>query len=226
MRHLRNLFARHRLVAGTAHLLRDRRATVIVEMAACIPFFALLGLGGLELANLAMVNTRISQLALNTADNASRMASGTSLTVPTVSEAEIQEVFVGAEKQAAGLDFAPRGRIILSSLERNSAGGQWLHWQRCYGNLNVRSSYGVAGNGETGTGFAGMGPTGGEVTAPPASAIMFVEVVYQYRPLAFGRWLGPRTIRSTAAFNIRENRNLTNGVTTAAGVTAATCPTT
>ncbi len=53
-----------------------------------------------------------------------------------------------------------------------------------------------------------MGPKDREVTAAAGTAVMFVEIVYEYQPLAFGKWLGPRTIRSTAAFNIRESRDL------------------
>lgn len=225
MRLLKSLTA-VRLLVKSAGLLRDRRATVIIEMAACIPFFAVLGFGGLELANLALAHTHVSQLALNTADNASRMASGTSLTVPTVSEADIQEVFIGAEKQSGRLDFKRHGRIILSSLERNANGDQWLHWQRCFGDLSVASTFGAEGDGAVGKPvIAGMGPLGRQISAPPASAIMFVEIVYDYQPLVFGAWIGPQRIHMTAAFNIRENRNLTNGVSPSSGVATATCPT-
>lgn len=224
MRPLKHLSARHLLIQP-GRLLRDRRATVMIEMAACIPIFAMLGIGGLELANLALAHTRISQIALGTADNASRMGATTTLSVPTVSEAEIREVFISAEKQANKLSFKPNGRIILSSLERNNTDGQTIKWQRCYGDLNVKSTYGFAGAGATGNTFPGMGKAGQEVTAPPGSAIMFVEIVYQYQPLTLGKWVGPQTIRSTAAFNIRENRNLTAGVAASTGVTVVPCPT-
>jgi hypothetical protein len=194
----------------------------MIEMAFCIPLIVLLGFGGLEMANLTLANTRISQIGLSTADNASRIAVGSNLSLPRVREIDINEVFTGAERQASGLDFETRGRIILSSLERNTDGGQWIHWQRCYGDLAVESSFGDEGDGSTGTDFAGMGPAGAEVTAPLGSAVMFVEIVYQYKPLAYGKWLGPRTIRSTAAFNIREGRDLTK-VYPSAGATASTC---
>lgn len=223
MRRIKRFSARS-LRTGPARLLRDRRATVLIEMAFAIPFFTLLGFGGLEMANLTLAHTRISQIALSTSDNASRMASGTSLTLPTVSEAEIRDTFMAAEKQAIRLNLKAKGLIILSSLERNAQDGQWIHWQRCYGDLKVASSYGLTDAGKTGKTFPGMGATGKEVTAPPGSAIMFVEIVYEYQPLAFGNWLGPRTIRSTGAFNIRENRDLAAGVSASAGVTTATCP--
>ncbi|MBL8649490.1 MAG: hypothetical protein JNL35_03705 [Sphingopyxis sp.] len=203
-------------------LVGDRRASVMIEMAFCIPLLVLVGFGGLEMANLTLVNTRISQIALSTADNASRIAVGSSLSLPRVREIDINEVFTGAEEQGRGLNLGARGRIILSSLERNVEDGQWIHWQRCYGDLPVESSYGDTGDGATGEDFPGMGPAGQEVTAPPGSAVMFVEVVYQYEALLYGRWLGPRTIRSRAAFNIREGRDLSQ-VYPAAGVTASTC---
>lgn len=214
--------SRAALAARRIRLLRDQRATVVIEMAVCIPFIILLGFGGLEMANLALSTTRISQIGLAAADNASRIAVGSNLSLPRVREIDINEVFTGVEEQGRGLNFGARGKIFLSSLERNTENGQWIHWQRCYGELPVESGFGEAGDGATGTDFPGMGPPGQEVTAPPGTAVMFVEVVYQYQPIAFGSWLGPRTIRSTAAFNIREGRDLKQ-VYPSAGVTPSTC---
>src|SRR3546814_18191316 len=70
------------------------------------------------------------------------------------------------------MDFKTHGRIILSSLERNADGGQQIHWQRCYGDLDVASSYGEAGDGEEGTDFPGLGPDGSERTAAAGQAGM------------------------------------------------------
>ena len=184
------------------------RGAVMLEMAFAIPFLVLVGFGGLEIANLTLAHTRVSQLGLNTADNAARIAAGSNLTQPQVREVDINEVFEGAERQAAGLNFENNGRIILSSLQRNNDGGQTIKWQRCFGNMEVASAYGVEGTGATGIDFPGMGPVGREVTAAAGTAIMFVEVTYEYQPLLFGAWLGPQTIRSTAAYNIREARDL------------------
>jgi hypothetical protein len=215
---------RRHMVCATRRwrLAVDNRATVLIEMAFCIPLLILVGFGGLEIANLTLAHTRISQIGLGTADNAARIAVGSSLQLPRIREVDINEVFTGAEQQAGNLDLRARGKIILSSLEQNSEGGQWIHWQRCFGQLPVQSSFGTAGDGATGVAFEGMGPAGHKVTAPFGSAVMFVEIVYQYRPLLYGRWLGPRTIRSTAAFNIREGRELAVPQPTT-GVTASTC---
>ena len=199
---------RRRTRIAARHLARSTRGAVMLEMAFASPFLVLVGFGGLEIANLTLAHTRVSQLGLNTADNAARIAAGSNLTQPQVREVDINEVFAGAERQAAGLDLENNGRIILSSLQRNDDGGQTIKWQRCYGNMEVASAYGVEGTGATGTDFNGMGPVGREVTAVAGTAIMFVEVTYEYQPLLFGAWLGPRTIRSTAAYNIREARDL------------------
>ncbi len=211
---------RRRTRIAARHLARSTRGAVMLEMAFAIPFLVLVGFGGLEIANLTLAHTRVSQLGLNTADNAARIAAGSNLTQPQVREVDINEVFAGAERQAAGLDLENNGRIILSSLQRNDDGGQTIKWQRCYGNMEVASAYGVEGTGATGTDFNGMGPVGREVTAVAGTAIMFVEVTYEYQPLLFGDWLGPRTIRSTAAYNIREARDL-SGVKSPG--TPATC---
>jgi hypothetical protein len=211
---------RRRTRIAARHLARSTRGAVMLEMAFAIPFLVLVGFGGLEIANLTLAHTRVSQLGLNTADNAARIAAGSNLTQPQVREVDINEVFAGAERQAAGLDLENNGRIILSSLQRNDDGGQTIKWQRCYGNMEVASAYGVEGTGATGTDFKGMGPVGREVTASAGTAIMFVEVTYEYQPLLFGDWLGPRTIRSTAAYNIREARDL-SGVKSPG--TPATC---
>lgn len=213
----------NRIRMAVTRLWRDCRAAIVVEMAFVLPLFVLLAFGGVEIANLTLTNTRISQIGLSAADNASRIAFGSSLSQPSVREIDINEVFTGVEAQAEGLDFKTNGRIILSSLERNPDDGQWIHWQRCYGDLKVKSAYGPQGTGITGTAFPGMGPAGAEVTAPAGTAVMFVEITYQYKSLVYGKWLGPQTIRSTASFNIREGRDLQQVYNPAPSVTVSTC---
>ena len=213
----------NRIGMAMARLWRHRRATVIIEMAFAIPFLVLVGFAGMEIANLTLTHTRISQIGLSAADNASRIAFGSSLSQPSIREIDINEVFTGVEAQAAGPDFKTNGRIILSSLERNAEDGQWIHWQRCYGEMDVDSAFGPEGTGITGTDFPGMGPAGSEVTAPAGTAVMFVEITYQYKSMAYGSWLGPHTIRSTAAFNIREGRDLQQVYNPSPSVTPSTC---
>jgi Flp pilus assembly protein TadG len=202
----------------------DTRGMAMIEIAFTLPIMVLIGFGGMEIAALTLANTRISQIALTAADNAARIASGTGLAQPQVREIDINEVFTGAQLQSSDLNLQANGRIILSSLEVNQQGGQWIRWQRCYGNRpSSPSSFGTQGTGETGTAFAGMGPTGQKVTAVAGSAVMFVEVVYTYQPLLYGRWLGTQTIRSTAAFTVREPRELSMPYNPSPAATVSSC---
>jgi hypothetical protein len=202
----------------------DNRGVAMVEMAYTLPILLLVGFGGLEIANLTLANTRMSQLALSAADGAARIASGSNLATPEVREIDINEVFTGAQLQSGDLNLQANGRIILSSLQVNPQGGQWIAWQRCYGNRpNSPSSFGTAGTGATGTGLAGMGPAGRQVTAVAGSAVMFVEIVYTYQPIIYGSWLGPQVIRSTAAFTVREPRSLTLPANPSPAATVSSC---
>lgn len=212
-----------RIRAGIVRLAHDSGAVVMIEMAFCIPFLILVGFAGIELANLTLTHTRISQIGLSAADNASRIAFGSNLSLPRVREVDINEVFLGVEQQARGMDFRTNGRIILSSLERNPDDGQWIHWQRCYGDLDVDSAYGPQGTGATGTGFPGMGEAGAEVTAAAGTAVMFVEITYDYQPMVGATWFGTPRIRSTAAFNIREGRDLSQVYNPAPAVPVSNC---
>lgn len=221
--HIISALDRRCRIGRWSRLVRDSRAVVMIEMAFTIPFLLLIGFAGMEIANLTLTNTRISNIALSAADNASRIAYGSNLSQPQIRELDINEVFTGVNEQSGDLNFKAHGRIILSSLERNSSGGQWIHWQRCFGDLPAASSYGVAGAGATGTSFPGMGPAGKEVTAANGTAIMFVEIVYQYQPLLYGKWLGPKTIRTSAAYNIRESRDLSQVYNPAPAATPSTC---
>ena len=71
------------------------------------------------------------------------------------------------------------------------------------------SSYGVQGVGATGTGFPGMGKAGREITASNGTAVMFVEVSYDYDSLTPFDLFDGREITYTAAFNVRDSRDLT-----------------
>src|SRR3546814_8566868 len=106
---------RRRSRLAIARFTRAARATVLIEMAFAIPFLVLVGFGVIEIANLTLTQTRVSQIGLSAADNASRIASGSNLAQPQVREADINEVFAGVETQDRNMDFRTHGRVILSS---------------------------------------------------------------------------------------------------------------
>jgi hypothetical protein len=204
-------------------LLTNNRAVAATEFALALPVLLTLGLLGLDTASYVITHMRISQVALHVADNASRVGELNVLVARTVHEADINDVMIGAAQYAGGLDIASHGRIILSSLERNAAGGQWIHWQRCYGAKVQPSSYGNAGDGATGTALAGMGEPGDLITAPSGDAVMFVEVAYDYQSISPFSVLDGREIVYTGSYLVRDPRDLTGIQQNTPAVTVASC---
>ena len=212
------------LLRHLRRLARDESAVALIEFAYVLPILTTLGLGGVEVANYSIVNMRVSQMAVSLADNASRAKQEIVAGVPHMREYDVNETFAATVLQSDALDIKAHGRMILSSLEVNSSGGQWIHWQRCYGNANYKSSYGKQDDGKTGTSFAGMGPTGRKVTAESGFAIMFAEVVYDYQPLVFDKFIPTKTIRKVAAMYVRDDRDLTQIYNPSPAAPVNSCP--
>lgn len=199
-----------RLIALLARLHRSGSGTALTEFALAAPLIMTAGLWGVESAHRAVVQMRISQVAVLVADNASRVGENSLLGETKLYEADINDVFHGAHVQAGkGFDLYEHGRVILSSLEvvPGSEDQQYIHWQRCKGKLAHTSSYGHAGDGLM-SGIPGMGPPGEEIIAFEGEAVMFVEVVYEYQPLISRAFTHADRISATAAFNVRDNRDL------------------
>ncbi len=207
-----------------SRLWQDQKAVALVEFAYSLPILTMLGLGGVEIANLSITHMRVSQIAISLADNASRAKQEIVAGVPRMREYDVNETFQAAALQSGGLDIQHHGRMILSSLETNAQGGQWIHWQRCFGTANYKSSYGKEGAGVTGTTLTGMGPTGRQARAESGFAVMFVEVVYDYEPLIFDSLVPAQPIRKVAAMYVRDDRDLTQIYNPSPAATVNSCP--
>ncbi len=192
-------------------LAGDTSGLALVEFAFAAPLLLGMGMLGTDTAYLVITHMQVSQIAMQVADNASRVGEQDILTQRTVRERDMAETLIGAEKLGESLNLFQQGRVIISSLQRNSSGGQWVAWQRCRGALNYTSTFGLEGDGRTGTSFPGMGEAGREITASQGTAVMFVEVAYDFEPLTPITVFDGRRIRYTAAFNVRDNRDLTGG---------------
>jgi Flp pilus assembly protein TadG len=208
-------------------LRRDEGGLALIEFAYSLPIMMSLGLVGIETTNYAIANLRVSQITSNLADTASRIGENTPLAVKQIRERDINDAFQAVRLQGQSINLTQRGRVILSSLEQNATGGQWIRWQRCVGMRSATSTYGNQNDGATGTSVTGMGPTGQKIQAPANSAVMFVEVVYQYQPIVSSAILGEPVISSYSAFLVRDRRDLSAGNDPVAqsGVTPSACTT-
>jgi len=195
---------RHRFAA----LAHAREGVALIEFAYSLPIMITLGFGGLELINYTTAHLRVNQLAISLADNASRAKQEVVGGNPRFRELDANESIRAAYLQAGDLDLEANGRVILSSLEVNGDGGQWIHWQRCGGSKTYPSKYGPEGTGSAGTGFPGMGRGTRQVQAEENFAIMYAEVFYDYQPVVFGDLLPEATIYKTAAMYVRDDRDL------------------
>lgn len=191
-------------------LAYDASGVAMTEFALSLPLLFTAGLWGIETANQAMVQMEISQLAVQVADNASRVGDNSTLEDRKIYESDINDVFLGTNIQGGKrIDLYEHGRVILSSLEvvEGTEDQQFIHWQRCMGKRRLASSYGDEGDGLVEE-IAGMGPPGEEVIAFEGEAVMFVEVSYEYQPLIGDIFTTVDSLRATAAFNVRDSRDL------------------
>ena len=210
---LARLTAPARAVARRAGRLRrsiaaDRTGVAFVEFAFMAPVILSMGMLGTETAYYVITHMQISQVAMQVADNASRVGEQDVLVARPVYESHINESLVGAEKLGETFGIFERGRVIISSLQRNDDGGQTIRWQRCRGAKVYDSSYGEEGEGATGTSFPGMGETGREITAANGTAVIFVEIAYDYESITPFDFMDGQEIVYTAAFNVRDTRDL------------------
>ena len=221
-------------------LHRDRSGLAMLEFAFTLPIVLGIGAYGLETANLALMNMRVSQIALSLADNASRVGTYSSLTSQQLREVDVNDVLQAARYQGSNISLTTNGRITLSSLENvqqsyDTTAVQRIHWQRCLGvksGTNYDSSYGTttttAGTTNTSTNAgttvaSGMGDAGAQVNAPSGSGVMFVEINYLTKPL-FGTWLtSPARIHYIASFIVRDRRDYSQLFNPTPTATAATC---
>ena len=231
-------------LARQARALRGCTSGIaLTEFAMSLPVLLTLGLFGLETANFAMAHLRVSNIAMITADNAARVRD-------SIDEADVIDLMTGAKMTGESIDFARNGRIILSDLEMSPINSniQWIRWQRCDGALNVTPAYGrpvnIAGvaitNGTEVYGsdrqtpslmpsswllssLTGMGGSSATITARSGTAVMMVEVVYNYQPIIPNSFLAGRQIRYESAFNVRQRTN--QSLQNAGRVTPQSCNT-
>lgn len=227
----------------------DTMGVALTEFAVAFPVLLALGMYGIDTANFALTHLRLNQIALNLADNASRVGASSTLSAQQMREIDVEDVFQAAIKQGNSIGLQANSRVTLTSLEKDTTGRQRIHWQRCFGDRtdsSYRSHYGKVldadGNAadvdsnnnkaiddsemrgqraDSGLGDAGILAVN-RVNAPTNdSGVMFVEINYRYTPIF--AWLSaPADLRYTASFIVRDPRDFRQIYATA-GTTARTC---
>ena len=109
------------LSAFAARLRDDKSGLALLEFAFSLPIFLAMALTGAELTNYVTTRMRVSQIALQLADNAARIGSGAPIASKTITEADVNDLLTGAGLQAGELNLYANGRVIISSLEPDTA---------------------------------------------------------------------------------------------------------
>ena len=226
-------------------LRRDRSGVAMLEFAFTLPIVLGIGGYGIEVSNLALINLKVSQIALALADNASRVGVTSTLSTQQLREVDVNDILQGLRVQGKSIDLMTRGRITLSSLEnvqRSYSDGtsdpgpvQRIHWQRCIGlksGSGYDSSYGTT-TAAAGTDTApanagtavpsGMGDSPALINAPASSGVMFVEINYEVKPLFGTLLMSPSRVHYIASFIVRDNRDFSKLFNPTPTATRSTC---
>lgn len=219
-----------------ARLRADHSGVALIEFAFTLPILLAVGFGGMELASQALANLRVSHAAIDLADNAARMGhQSTSTGYQTLTEADIIDAFQAMRQEKS--DLTANGRVTVSSVEaRTDSNGnpiQVLHWQRCVGlqtapATNLSPTYPAVPTDDSGKLLAG-GIGTPQLSAPPGSALMFIEVNYTYTSLfqqlpVLGAAIGgTRPLHYVSAMIVRQNRSTNDSIDNSANLTKMTC---
>lgn len=199
-----------------APALRDSTAVSTIEFALVLPAFMILGMHGAEIAWMNASALEASQVAVALADNASRLGqTDNSGVTPTITGADVASVLSGAIAEGDNIGLNGDGRVILSSLETHPVtGNQYVHWQHCMGSLKKDSAHGKPDLSGSALSPLANGLAVGKttITAPTGSAVMVAEVWYKHKGLFGTMFVQPITMHEEAAVIVRDNRNLTTGI--------------
>jgi hypothetical protein len=207
-------------------LADDRSGVALIEFAFAAPILMTMLVSGVEVSNYALVNTAISQVGMQLADNGTRIGTRNDDQIYQLNESQVNDILDGADQHAgAKLDIygehtengetKGNGKVVITSvIEMDKANPDdaplyRILWQRCRGESDYEPAYGRF-NEPSGVDMEdGIGPEG-QKAAPPDTfnQLIFVEVHYRYQPIFFTKYLirDYSDISTTAAMLVRDNR--------------------
>lgn len=208
------------------NLVEDRSGLALTEFAFSLPILLSLMVGGAELSNYAVAQSTISQLAVQVADNATRIGTKDAAQVYYVSESQINDILDGAALHAGELDIygshqegdatVGNGMVVISNVaematKTEDGESQYeITWQRCRGAADYEPQYGTFGETSGTEMLEGMGPEGRKAAPPDRDTdLLFVEVYYRYQPifLTANAIRNYSDIRMSASMLVRDNRS-------------------
>jgi TadE-like protein len=111
---------------------RSSGGATAVEFALAAPVLILLMLGSVELGRFVILNQKLDRVAVSMADLVAR--------AETISDGQLDDIFIAAAQVAQPFPIADAGRVIVSSVTNPDGDGAEIAWQRGGGGTLVASS--------------------------------------------------------------------------------------
>ena len=148
------------------HLVKDKKGSLAVEMAMAMPVLAGLLLSGIEVTRFVMLNQKIERASATMADLVSQ--------AETLTEGDLNNLFLASGYVIEPFDLAGDGRVIVSSIGKTGVAGAHVHWQRDFGAGSGASIFGNEGT-------AAILPEGFEIR--DGESIIVAEAFYDFVPV-------------------------------------------
>ncbi len=168
----------------------DRRGAAMAELAAAMPVLVILLLGGVEISRFAMLNQKIDRLATTMGDLVAQ--------ADTLTESDVDKVFLAAEHVAWPFPVKTKAAIIISSIsippDQTAAR---LTWQKfSSGGISAAVTSKIGSIGATPALPSGMVVTG-------ANTLIVSEVYFDFEPMFVGQLMSAHRIYHRAFFRPR-----------------------
>ncbi|HWA41735.1 MAG TPA: TadE/TadG family type IV pilus assembly protein [Hypericibacter adhaerens] len=176
-----------RLLQCFYRFARDRRGSVLMELAIGLPILVVILLGCFEAARFVLLDQKLARAAASTADLVAQ-ADG-------ITEAQITDIFNAADATATPFDLGGTGRVIITSVVRPTTAAATVAWQRVSTGSTYAATSAIGTTGQTATLPAGL-------TLRQGENVIVAEVFYDYAPV----FLGETRFTATSLYEVAYNR--------------------
>jgi Flp pilus assembly protein TadG len=151
---------------------------VAVEFALSLPVLMLLMLGSAEMARFVILHQKIDRVAVTMSDLVAR--------AETISESELDDIFIAADQVAEPFDLANLGIVIVSAVTNDDGTGPIVAWQRSgAGSASHASQIGTEGDPATLT---------ADFEVREGETAIIAEVFYDFEPFLSELIVEPQTL--------------------------------
>lgn len=169
-----------------ARLARDLRGVAATEFALLLPILVMFGAGTIEYSRLILLTQKLQSGSFILADLTARDK--------TLSEEQLENIFLAIDQVIQPFDFAADGVAIVSSIGVDASDDPVISWQRI-GSGTLAATSGLGDEGDD-----AVLPDELEIKA--GETIIAAEVFYDFEPI-FPLGLSPRVIRRVAYYKPR-----------------------